>query len=131
MLRKLLSKLVVYAVPQLKFIINKEVSFYNLEHIERELERDSLTRVVSPSRVLNAKIGKGTYVSVNTKIFNTTIGKFCSIGPNFLCGWGIHPANGLSTSPYFYSTAKQNGDTLAKEDLFKEREQITLVMMYL
>ena len=54
------------------------------------------------------------------------IGKFCSIGPNFLCGWGIHPTNGLSTSPMFYSTLKQNGTTLSLTDKVVERKLISI-----
>ncbi len=126
MLRKLLLRLIVYAIPQLKPIINRSVSYFNVEHIEENVKRDDLTNIVAPSRIFNAEIGKGTYISVNSKISNAKIGKFCSVGPNFLCGWGLHPKNGLSTNPYFYSTAKQNGDTIADKDLFKEREFITI-----
>ena len=56
----------------------------------------------------------------------TEIGKFCSIGPNFICGWGIHPLNGISTSPMFYSTMKQNGVTLSSIDKVEERNQIKI-----
>ena len=56
----------------------------------------------------------------------TKIGKFCSIGPNFFCGWGVHPTNGISTSPMFYSTKKQNGITLSLEDKIDERKQIII-----
>lgn len=38
-------------------------------------------------------IGKGTYVAKNSCISMSKIGKFCSIGPNFICGYGIHPTN--------------------------------------
>lgn len=54
------------------------------------------------------------------------IGKYCSIGPNFLCGWGIHPLNGISTSPMFYSTIRQNGYSLTDENKFVERKRITI-----
>jgi acetyltransferase-like isoleucine patch superfamily enzyme len=56
----------------------------------------------------------------------TDIGKFCSIGPNFLCGYGIHPTDAVSTSPMFYSTMKQNGTTLSKEDKIQERKRINI-----
>lgn len=71
-------------------------------------------------------MGKGSYISQNARISNTSIGKFCSIGPNFLCGWGIHPLHGISTSPVFYSTAKQAGFTLAKENKIVERKEIKI-----
>jgi len=63
---------------------------------------------------------------VNSWISQSEIGKFCSIGPNFLCGWGIHPTKGISTSPMFYSTMKQNGTTLSKVDKIEERKPIII-----
>lgn len=81
-------------------VINKESSFYNVG------------------------IGFGTYLAVNAKISNTEIGKFCSIGPNLLCGFGIHPIDGISTSPSFYSTGKQNGFTFSLENKFEECKTI-------
>jgi|SRR5665647_197656 len=72
----------------------------------------------------NVGIGIGTYLSVNAKVSNTEIGKFCSIGPNFICGYGIHPVNGISTSPSFYSTGKQNGFTYSSENKIEERKTI-------
>ena len=56
----------------------------------------------------------------------TTIGKFCSIGPNLVCGWGIHPTDGISTSPMFYSTREQNGITLSNTDKIEERKPISI-----
>lgn len=41
-----------------------------------------------------------------------------------MCGWGIHPLNGISTSPMFYSTRKQNGVSLSAKDKIEERKQI-------
>lgn len=81
-------------------------------------------RVYPPFRINNCTIGKYTYIAQNSIINNTTIGKFCSIGPNLLCGWGIHPTNGVSTAPMFYSTLQQNGMTLSNSDKIKETEQI-------
>ena len=72
----------------------------------------------------NVGIGFATYLSVNAKVSNTEIGKFCSIGPNFLCGFGIHPINGISTSPSFYSIEKQNGLTFSSENKIKECKTI-------
>ncbi len=74
----------------------------------------------------DVKIGKGTYISCNAFISMTTIGRFCSIGPNLICGWGIHPTTGISTAPCFYSTRRQNGMTFAKQDKISERKPITI-----
>ncbi len=83
-------------------------------------------RIYGPYHVTDSKIGDYTYVSMNSFISMANIGKFCSIGPNFLCGWGIHPTNTVSTSPMFYSRAKQNGISLSRTNKFKEREAISI-----
>ena len=74
----------------------------------------------------NVSVGKGTYIADNAIISDTTIGKFCSIGPNLLCGWGIHPIDGISTSPAFYSTKKQSGFTFSKTDKCVEQKHIII-----
>jgi acetyltransferase-like isoleucine patch superfamily enzyme len=85
---------------------------------------NEFTKIRERYSFYNVKIGFGTYVSSNAKISNTNIGKFCSLGPNILCGWGIHPTNGISTNPAFYSTAKQNGFTYSKTNKIEERKNI-------
>lgn len=52
----------------------------------------------------NSKIDIYSYVANNSIIHNTEIGKFCSIGPNAVIGFGDHPTIMLSTSPVFYSS---------------------------
>ena len=78
------------------------------------------TRVAAPFFLHHVQLGDYSYISKNSSINNCEIGKFCSIGPNFCCGLGIHPTNGISTAPMFYSTAKQNGMTLCKENKIEE-----------
>lgn len=72
------------------------------------------------------EINKFTYIAKNASIKGAEIGKFCSIGPNFFCGWGIHPTNGISTSPVFYSTRKQTGTSLSLKDKIEERKKIVI-----
>jgi acetyltransferase-like isoleucine patch superfamily enzyme len=79
-----------------------------------------------PYSCISSRIGDYSYVAPGAQISQTTIGKFCSIGPNFLCGWGIHPLNGVSTSPMFYSPNKQNGTTLSKTAKLEERKPISI-----
>lgn len=79
-----------------------------------------------PHTISDTEIGDYTYVSKNAMISKTTIGKFCSIGPNFICGWGIHPTNGISTAPMFYSNHMQNGMTLSAYNKAVERRPIKI-----
>lgn len=82
------------------------------------------TRVDFPYDLRDVQIGDYTYISVNSCISLTEIGKFCSIGPNFFCGWGIHPTNGISTSPLFYSS--KNPYSFCKENKIEDRKKIII-----
>lgn len=74
---------------------------------------------------LNSEIGEYSYVSKNSIIHNTTIGKFCSIGPNVVVGYGDHPTSFLSTSPTFYSRYTYF-DINANEDLFYGNSRVKI-----
>lgn len=80
----------------------------------------NFTKVVPPYVLHNVSLGDFSYLAKNGNLCNVSIGKFCSIGPNFCCGLGSHPTNGISTSPMFYSTACQNGITLCSENKYNE-----------
>lgn len=56
----------------------------------------------APYFLHHVQLGDYSYFAKNAQVANTTIGKFCSIGPNFCCGLGIHPTNMVSTHPQFY-----------------------------
>ena len=83
-------------------------------------------KIYNNCRIQDAVIGDYTYIAENAIISMTNIGKFCSIGPNLLCGYGIHPLNGLTTHPMFYSTQKQNGLTLSQFNKIVERSEINI-----
>jgi len=73
--------------------------------------------VAGPTHLGNTTIGDYTYISQNTYDNYTSIGKFCSIEPNLVCGWGTwgtHPTNGISAHPMFFSTKKQKGYLFSK-----------------
>lgn len=89
-------------------------------------EISTKTKLNSPCHLNTVKIDDYTYLAQNSWISHTAIGRFCSIGPNFFCGWGVHPINAISTSPMFYSTRKQNGYTLCEKDKLIERKQIII-----
>lgn len=84
------------------------------------------TNVVAPYFLHHVELGDYSYIARNANASNVKIGKFCSIGPNFCCGLGLHPTNGISTAPMFYSTAKQNGVSFVKEVIYEEQKQTTI-----
>lgn len=83
-------------------------------------------KVESSTYMRNTQIGDYSYLGKGCSLSLVTVGKFCSIGPNCLIGWGIHPINGVSTSPMFYSLNRQNGITLSYNNKIIERKKITI-----
>jgi acetyltransferase-like isoleucine patch superfamily enzyme len=68
-------------------------------------------------------IGRSTYISANSVIRFTHIGRFCSIGSNLQTGLGGHPTRTfVSTHPAFFSIFKQAGYTFVSKSLFKENK---------
>ena len=94
---------------------------YSLVRSERvNVQCGKHTLVYPPFFLRNVVLGDYSYIAKNSYATNLTVGKFCSIGPNFCCGLGLHPTNGISTSPMFYSTARQNGKTLCAKNTYEE-----------
>lgn len=108
------------------YLLKYNIDLQNLFCIKNNTNVSRRAKLYTPYQINEVEIGDYTYIAKNATISYTKIGKYCSIGPNFLCGWGIHPLNGISTSPMFYSTRKQNGYTLSKEDKIEERRSILI-----
>ena len=117
--------IVCTSIPELDSI-QKAENRYFFSDLHINVKFGKSVKVYSPSHVSNCNIGDYSYISMNSYISQAIIGKFCSIGPNLVCGWGIHPLNGISTAPMFYSTIKQNGMTLSKENKIEERKPIII-----
>lgn len=104
----------------------RDLTWMYLENNIINSQIDAHTKIKTPSRICDSSIDRYSYIGRNATINKTTIGAFCSIGNNFTSGLGIHPTNGISTSPMFYSTLKQNGTTLSKIDKIKEFEEVSI-----
>ncbi len=70
--------------------------------------------------ITEINLGSYSYIAEQSVISYATIGRFCSIGPGLICGYGSHPMDFVSTSPVFYSTRKQCGVSFADKDEFQE-----------
>jgi acetyltransferase-like isoleucine patch superfamily enzyme len=66
------------------------------------------------NRIQNADIGAFSYVSHNSIIESATVGRYCSIGPNCVIGFGDHPLHLISTSPRIYYNPGCVGDQAAR-----------------
>jgi len=58
-------------------------------------------KVDSECTLANVTIGRYSYVGTGTRITDTVIGNFCSIGARCGIGGGVHPTDMVSTSPAF------------------------------
>ena len=93
-----------------------------------------LTRVISDQNVsfydhgsfTEVEMGSYSYVAARAEMSMTKVGRFCSIGPSLICGYGNHPVNWVSTSPVFFSTFKQCGTTFSYKCLYEERKPIVI-----
>jgi acetyltransferase-like isoleucine patch superfamily enzyme len=73
-----------------------------------------------------SRIGSHSYVGAGTTMVNTTVGRYCSIGPGCRLGGGRHPSKTfVSTSPMFYST-RGSDLSFADKDYFDEYADITV-----
>jgi len=112
--------------PELGFL---EAADNNWSFVRSSLSNSTVSakaKLFSPYHVHDSSVGDYTYMSRNSWVLQAKIGKFCSIGPNLVCGWGIHPLDCISTSPMFYSTQAQNGTTLSATDKVQERKPIII-----
>lgn len=103
---------------------SEEYDFTKLRSWQENVKRGKNVRIEPVALLSEVEIGDYSYLSGNSVVSNTSIGKFCSIGPNFFCGWGVHPTQGISTSPVFYSSKAKY--TFSKEDKIEEHPHITI-----
>ena len=107
--RKWLMKM----LPELGGLIEQGAYYFNDTKCTRLSPK---CKIYPPYHLYDCKVGDYTYISMNARISMAEIGKFCSIGPNFVCGHGMHPTDGM----------KQNGTTLSHKDKVRERERIRI-----
>jgi acetyltransferase-like isoleucine patch superfamily enzyme len=73
------------------------------------------------AEINNVVLGDFSYVAGESRLVNTTIGKFTCIGPEVICGLGRHPSRDfVSTHPIFYSPLGQSQLTFVSDSHFEE-----------
>lgn len=100
--------------------------------IDVEIDKDALVdfstchfegknRIATDVKLNECQIGLGSYVSRETELKKTKIGRFCSIGPHVSVIEGQHPSHGfVSTHPAFFSIGCQAGFTFVDNNCFEE-----------
>lgn len=122
-MRNLLYNTILLLKSMIKY---KKVDFSNIGLIVENSTICDKSRVTSPADIRNVSIDSYSYISKNANVSFTKIGKFTSIGPNFSCGFGIHPLNCISSSPMFYSKDGIKGYSFADVDSFEMRKNIVI-----
>lgn len=122
---KIIRGIIKWGYPEI-ILLTQPHDWGFLDDVRKNNQLGRYVKIYSPSHISESNIGNYSYIATNSYISKTNIGKFCSIGPNLVCGWGIHPTDGISTSPMFYSTRKQNGISLSDTDKIEERKPINI-----
>lgn len=122
---KIIRKIIRFGYPEIK-LLSQPHDWGFMDDFRDFFQVGTNVKIYSPSHISESSIGDYSYIAMNSYISMTKIGKFCSIGPNLVCGWGIHPINGISTAPMFYSTMKQNGMTFSSVNKVEERKEINI-----
>lgn len=95
-------------------------------HFDFKTVFEANCKVYKRTVVSGAYIGKYTYINLYDYLPNCKIGRFCSLGQRITVISDNHPSSVfVSTSPSFYSTAKQNGHSFVKENKFEERLSVS------
>lgn len=101
----------------------KHLKIGNMTHL-KNVELGVYNTFYNNVSISNSKISDYVYVGDGTRISYSTIGKFCSIGPDVRIGLGMHPTNLISTFPAFYSTAGQCQTSFIRENYMNEHGKI-------
>jgi len=123
-MQKYIQKILIKIFPELYQLKSSEYDFTKLRSWESQVKKGKNVMINTVSFLLDVEIGDYSYINDNAVVSHASIGKFCSIGPNFFCGWGFHPTNGISTSPVFYS--ETHLPTFCKESKVEEHASITI-----
>ena len=119
----MIKKLIKYILLNIKWY--KKISFpYNC-YIAYSSSFEGMNKIYEGC-VFSGDMGKGTYIAKDSHIYGK-IGRYCSIGAKCRTIQGVHPYTYpfVSTSPVFFSTAKQNGYSFTDEQRIKEIKYAT------
>ena len=104
---------------------NKNLKVEKDVYINKHTVLEGNNRIYNFSEIPDTYVGFGTYIARNSKLPNSIIGRYCSIGENVSLIIGRHPVNEfVSTHPAFFSTEKQAGFTYVNEKKFPERKYV-------
>lgn len=124
MFKRVIYKVFIFPIRKIR-LLKKNVHFgYNVS--VDELSQFEGENIISQnSKLINTKLGYGSYVSHSTNLANVDVGKYSSIGPNIHVISGQHPTKRyVSTHPAFFSIRPSGGFTYSKKQLFEEKKYV-------
>lgn len=99
----------------------RNVKFGIGAQIDAKTKFEGKNRLGKFTSVKSSSLGYGSYIADNSRLSQTKIGRYTSIGRDVQVVGGRHPVSeGISTCPSFYSSHPQNGLLLAQEPNFRE-----------
>jgi len=112
----------VFQLVLQKYIsIKYKVKFGSNCTINRKNVFEGKNALYSNTRFSNSFLGYGSYISKNSDIRFTKIGRYCAIGDFVRTYLGKHPSNNyVSIHPAFFSPNSQAGFTYVDKSLFPE-----------
>jgi len=103
----------------------EKVFIHNTAIINLKCKFEGKNKIYPNSKFINSTIQRGSYIGPESLIYNTSIGRYCSIGPRVRTVIGKHPSSKfVSTHPAFYSTSKQGGFSYVSTQKFNEYSYI-------
>jgi acetyltransferase-like isoleucine patch superfamily enzyme len=125
-IRSSVRQVLRYFFPELNILDQTHPEFGVIPNSLRDTTVAATAKVCPPYHISESMIGNYSCLARNSWVSQARIGKFCSIGPGFCCGCGTPPVDGVSNSPMFYSTLKQNGTSLSGMNKVQDRKPVTI-----
>ena len=102
-------------------LLSKRVVFRVKGYADHSTTFDGDNFIGQESFLSGCHLGRGTYVTDFSKLFQLTTGKYCSIGSGVTTAIGKHPvSDNISTSPSFFSTNPPNALSFSDNQKYVE-----------
>lgn len=93
--------------------------------LSRSTTFEGYNAVLDRNNLSHSFIGRGTFISSDCELFDTHIGRFCSIGDHVHVVCGDHPTSTfVSVHPAFYSPALQSGLSFSEKKLREDSAKV-------
>lgn len=108
-----------------KIKFGSKCSFDLSSYIARDASFEGANKIYPRTHFMGT-MGYGSYIGPDC-VINAYIGRFTSVAPYVMTNTGIHPIGWpfATTSPMFFSTHKQSGETFADRMMFNEFKKPT------